>query len=112
MNATAKVQTDENADWELSLPTADKLVVALSVIHLLVWSLIPFLLRINIPMDSIEASGWARNITWGYDKNPYWNPWIVRFFMEVFRYSDYGIYFGSQLSITIMFLSIWLIARD
>lgn len=110
MTETEKIQ--EKRNWDLSLSKADKIVLLLCVIHLITWSIIPFVLRINIPMDSIEASGWGRNITWGYDKNPYWNPWIARAFMEFFRYSDYGIYFGSQFSIITMFISMWVIARD
>ena len=38
--------------------------------HLVVWTLIPTLSNINLPLDTIEALAWGSNLDWGFDKHP------------------------------------------
>jgi hypothetical protein len=34
------------------------------------WTLIPSLSNINLPLDTIEALAWGSNLDWGFNKHP------------------------------------------
>ena len=38
--------------------------------HLFLWTLIPSISNINLPLDTIEALAWGSNLDWGYSKHP------------------------------------------
>ena len=40
------------------------------IIHLFVWTLIPSLTNVNLPLDTIEALAWGSNLDWGFNKHP------------------------------------------
>ena len=52
--------------------------------HLVVWTLIPTLSNINLPLDTIEALAWGSNLDWGFDKHP---P-ASAFFSEIFYLAE------------------------
>jgi len=76
------------------------------VIHLIVWTLSPALLRYNLPMDAIEGTLWGHQFQWGYDKNPFLSGVLTGLIVRFSHHSDWVIYFFSQLCVVICFGSI------
>ena len=50
------------------------------VSHLLIWTLIPSLSNINLPLDTIEALAWGSNLDWGFNKHPPFSAFAVEVF--------------------------------
>mgnify|MGYP001240747133 CR=1 FL=1 len=45
------------------------------ILHLAIWTLIPTISNLNLPLDTIEALAWGSELNWGYNKHP---PIILR----------------------------------
>ena len=45
----------------------DKLFYIFITIHLIMWTLVPSLTNNNLPLDTIEALAWGRNLDWGFN---------------------------------------------
>ncbi len=80
--------------------------------HIYVWTLTPFFIRYTLPMDAIEGFIWGHQFEWGYDKNPFLNGWLTGIAAHLSGYSDWLIYFCSQLSVGICFWAVWKLARQ
>ena len=39
--------------------------------HLIIWTLVPTISNVNLPLDTIEALAWASNLDWGYKHPPF-----------------------------------------
>ena len=55
--------------------------------HLILWTFIPYLSNINLPLDTIEALAWASDLQWGYDKHPPVSAkkrWILKTVLNIF----------------------------
>src|SRR5260221_13329021 len=81
-------------------------------IHLLLWTLIPILIRYNLPLDSIEGSLWGHQLEWGYDKNPFLNGWLTALAIYLGGTSGWVVYLFSQLSVALCLLAVWQIAKN
>lgn len=79
-------------------------------VHLLCWSLVPALVRLNLPLDAIEGTIWGHQLEWGYDKNPYLNGWLTALATQLGD-SGWGIYLFSQLSVTACLWAMWRLAN-
>ncbi|EKD70260.1 MAG: undecaprenyl-phosphomannose:protein mannosyltransferase [uncultured bacterium] len=80
-------------------------------IHLFAWTVVPALVRWNLPLDSIEGTIWGHQLEWGYDKNPFLNGWLTALAGYFSQPSGWMIYFFSQLSVVICFFAVWQIAK-
>ena len=49
-------------------------------LHLVLWTTIPFVSNVNLPLDTIEALAWGSDLDWGFSKHP---P-LSAFFLEIF----------------------------
>lgn len=81
------------------------------LLHLIVWIILPLLIRSQILIDSAEGLAWGFQWQWGYYKHPFLAPWITALFVKLFRGIDLPIYLASQLSVIICFWAIWRLAR-
>jgi len=52
-------------------------VILFLMTHLLAWTLVPALVRYNLPLDAIEGTVWGHQLELGYDKNPMLNGWLT-----------------------------------
>src|SRR5580704_2897651 len=75
-------------------------------LHLLGWTLIPAILRYNLPLDAIEGTIWGHQLQWGYDKNPFLNGWLTALAMYLSPLSGWVVYLFSQLSVTLCSLAV------
>ena len=68
-------------------------------VHLLLWTLVPAMVRYNLPLDAIEGTIWGHQLEFGYDKNPWLNGWLSAFVMYLNDESAWMIYLLSQVSV-------------
>ena len=70
----------------------NKILALFLCAHLIVWTLIPSLANTNLPLDTIEALAWGRDLHLGYDKHPPLSAWFVEFFYQIFGNQDWALY--------------------
>ncbi|RDI46889.1 glycosyltransferase family 39 protein [Aquicella lusitana] len=81
-------------------------------IHLIGWTLVPALVRYNLPLDAIEGTTWGHQLQWGYDKNPFLNGWLTALAGFLGGPSGWMIYLFSQISVVVCFWAIWRVAKN
>ena len=81
------------------------------LVHLIGWTLMPILIRLNLPLDSIEGTIWGHQLEWGYDKNPYLNGWLTALAGHLGGSSGWMVYLFSQLSVVICFWAVWKLGK-
>ena len=74
------------------------------IFHILLWTVIPSLTNINLPLDTIEALNWGNELRFGYDKYPPIFPLFTELFFKIFGNQDWAYYLLSQLFVTSSFL--------
>ncbi len=82
------------------------------VSHLLIWTLIPSLSNINLPLDTIEALAWGSNLDWGFDKHPPFSALAVEVFFSFFGSQDWAYYLLSQIFVIITFIYVWKLSNE
>ena len=75
--------------------------------HLALWTLIPFLTNVNLPLDTIEALAWGSNLDWGFDKHPPFSAFAAQFFFLIFGPNDFAYYLLSQIFVIIAFIFVF-----
>lgn len=80
-------------------------------LHVVVWTMLPTLLRHTLPMDAIEGFVWGQNLTLGYDRNPWLNAWLTRLAVDVGGHSGWLVYFLSQVSVALCFWAVWRLGK-
>ncbi len=82
------------------------------VSHLLIWTLIPSLSNINLPLDTIEALAWASNLDWGFNKHPPLSALAVEVFFSFFGSQDWAYYLLSQIFVITAFIYVWKLSNE
>ncbi len=80
--------------------------------HLTIWTLVPALSNLNLPLDTIEALAWGSNLAWGFEKHPPFSAFVVEFFYQIFGSQDWAYYLLSQLFVVISFFIVWKFSED
>lgn len=91
---------------------AERWLYLFILVHLFFWTLIPALVRYNLPLDSIEGTLWGHQLEWGYDKNPFLNGWLTALAIYLDGQSGWMVYLFSQLSVVICFWAVWRLAKN
>lgn len=102
-------------DHSLSrIPSAriERWVFAFILLHIIVWTLAPALVRYTLPMDAMEGTTWGHQLEWGYDKNPFMNAWLTALAVQLLGSAGWGIYFFSQLSVGLCFWAVWQLGKQ
>ena len=81
-------------------------------LHTIVWTLIPSLSNLNLPLDTIEALAWGSNLDWGYNKHPPFSALVVQIFYSIFGANDFFYYLLSQIFIIIGFIYLWKLCNE
>jgi len=89
-----------------------KILICFLFVHLIVWTLIPSISNINLPLDTIEALAWGSNLDWGYSKHPPLSAFTVEVFYQIFGNQDWAYYFLSQLFVVSTFFIIFKFSED
>lgn len=82
----------------------------LLAVHLLGWTIVPWLTNTALPLDVIEAIYWGHEWAWGYDKHPPLSAWTAEAFAVAF--GDLGPYLLSQVCLVSAACGIWLIGGE
>jgi 4-amino-4-deoxy-L-arabinose transferase-like glycosyltransferase len=78
----------------------------LAAAHAAIWTILPFALYPNLPLDIIEALTYGREWQVGYDKLPPLPWWFVEIAHRAFD-SDIAYYALGQLSVLAAFAAVW-----
>ena len=81
-------------------------------LHLLLWTLVPSLSNLNLPLDTIEALAWGSNLDWGFNKHPPFSAFAVEFFFKIFGNNDWAFYFLSQIFVLTAYYFVWKVSNE
>jgi 4-amino-4-deoxy-L-arabinose transferase-like glycosyltransferase len=82
------------------------------ILHLGLWTLIPAIFNVNLPLDTIEALAWGSNLDWGYNKHPPLSAFAVTIFYQIFNNQDWAYYLLSQIFVISSFFVVWKLSED
>lgn len=92
----------------LSPPT---LLLILAGLQLLVWTILPWLTAISLPLDvTSDGLGWGHEWQWGYFKHPPLPPWEVEAVYGLF--GDIGPFLLSQIAIVLTYVFVYLLGSE
>ncbi len=80
--------------------------------HLILWTLVPSISNVNLPLDTIEALAWGSNLEWGFNKHPPLSAFLVNIFYNLFGSNDWAYYLLSQICVIISFLFVWELSKN
>ncbi len=80
--------------------------------HLVLWTIIPSVSNVNLPLDTIEALAWGSNLDWGYSKHPPLSAFAVELFYNIFGSQDWAYYLLSQIFVIVSFITIFKLSED
>ncbi len=80
--------------------------------HLFLWTIIPSLSNVNLPLDTIEALAWGSNLDWGFSKHPPFSAFAAEFFFKIFGNNDWAYYLLSQIFVLTSFYFVWKLSNE
>ena len=80
--------------------------------HLFLWTLVPSISNVNLPLDTIEALAWGSNLDWGFDKHPPFSAFVIEIFYTIFGSNDWAYYLLSQIFVIIGFIYVWKLSNE
>ena len=81
-------------------------------LHLILWTTIPSVSNVNLPLDTIEALAWGSDLDWGYSKHPPFSAFAVEIFYFIFGSQDWAYYLLSQIFVIISFIYVWKLSLE
>ena len=90
----------------------EKTIYLFLFFHLFIWTLVPSISNVNLPLDVIEALAWGSNLDWGFNKHPPFSAFAVEFFYLVFGKNDWSYYLLSQIFVVVAFFFVWKFSND
>ena len=75
--------------------------------HLIIWTIVPSISNVNLPLDTIEALAWGSNLSWGYPKHPPVSAFMVETVFNFFGNQDWAYYLLSQIFVIVAFIYVW-----
>ena len=82
------------------------------IVHLIMWTIIPAISNLNLPLDTIEHLAWGSNLDWGYGKHPPLVAFVLQFFYQIFENNDWAYYLLSQIFVVIAFFVVWKLSEN
>ena len=89
-----------------------KVFILFLLSHLFLWTLIPSVSNVNLPLDTIEALAWSSNLNWGYDKHPPFSAFAVEVIYTFFGSNDWAFYLLSQIFVITAFFYVWRLSNE
>ncbi len=77
-----------------------------AIAHAAAWTILPYALYPNLPLDLIEALTYGREWQLGHDKLPPLPWWLVEIAYRTFD-SDFAYYCLGQISVLVAFAAVW-----
>ena len=82
------------------------------ILHLFLWTIIPSISNLNLPLDTIEALAWGSNLDWGFSKHPPFSAFAAESFFKIFGNNDWAYYLLSQIFVLISFFYVWKLSNE
>jgi 4-amino-4-deoxy-L-arabinose transferase-like glycosyltransferase len=89
-----------------------KILFLFLIFHIILWTIIPTISNVNLPLDTIEALAWASNLDWGFSKHPPLSAFAVEFVYALFGSADWAYYLLSQIFVIIAFIFVWKFSNE
>tara|TARA_B100000963_G_scaffold12741_1_gene9816 strand:+ start:437 stop:1810 length:1374 start_codon:yes stop_codon:yes gene_type:complete len=80
--------------------------------HVFLWTLVPSVSNVNLPLDTIEALAWGSNLDWGFSKHPPLSAFAVELIFNIFGNYDWAYYLLSQIFVLISFFFVWKFSNE
>ena len=61
----------------------NRILTAFLLSHIIIWTIIPYISNINLPLDVIEAIAWSEGWPLGWEKHPPLSSWFPGLFFQV-----------------------------
>jgi hypothetical protein len=81
-------------------------------LHLVIWTVAPFALYRNLPLDCVEMHFWGQQWEWGYHKHPPLPAWVTRAVTLATGGSPAGVYLAAQACVVASFWAAWRLGRE
>ena len=94
------------------LKNIENLFYVFLLFHLAVWTLVPTITNINLPLDTIEAIAWGSNLDWGFNKHPPASAFFTEVFYQIFGAQDWSYYLLSQIFVVISFYFVFKLSNE
>ena len=65
--------------------------------HLFIWTIVPSISNVNLPLDTIEALAWGSNLSWGYSKHPPLSALAVEIVYNFFGNKDLMVIYQNGI---------------
>ena len=95
----------------ISKNNSQKVLFTFLICHLVLWTLVPTISNLNLPLDTIEALAWATELKWGYNKHPPLSASAVWFIYLLFGANDWAYYLLSQIFVVFSLYFVWKISK-
>ncbi|CEG58481.1 glycosyltransferase family 39 protein [Legionella fallonii] len=82
------------------------------LIHTLIWTIGPSLLRPTVPHDTLEGITWGLQWQLGYNKHPFVTAWLCAGITQLFGVTGWPVYLLAQLAVSITFIAVWKLAQQ
>ena len=89
-----------------------KVLILFVILHLFLWTLVPSISNINLPLDTIEALAWGSNLEWGFSKHPPFSAFAVEIFYTIFGSNDWAYYLLSQIFVVVSLIYVWKFSNE
>ena len=96
----------------IQIKNINKILYIFLFFHLSLWTLVPSISNVNLPLDTIEALAWASNLEWGFNKHPPLSAFAVGVFYFIFGSNDWAYYLLSQVFVLITFYFVWKLSNE
>lgn len=81
------------------------------IIHTLIWTLGPALMRPTLPHDTLEGITWGLQWQLGYSKHPFLTAWLCAGVTQLFGTVGWPVYLLAQVAVSLTFVASWQLAK-
>ena len=81
------------------------------LLHVILWTLVPFWTNSNVPLDIILNNPPHDGFEWGYHHHPPLLAWLFQLWRFIMPASDFFVYLLAQLVVGLAMLAVWQLAR-
>lgn len=82
-----------------------------AALHVICWTLLPSIIQLNAPLDTVEGFAWGNEMQWGYYKHPPLQAWLLQFVTHIVGNSGVGHFSLSAITTGISFWAIYRTGR-
>lgn len=88
-----------------------RLLIGLSLLHLLIWTAVPTLITTNASFEVVRAIAYGHEWQMGYRTGPPLVPWLLEAIVELAGTRLWPFFLSAQLCLVFTFVIVWKLAR-